>query len=97
MSDCLFNELEQSRTSIPAPDTWTAVVLPVGARNAMVSMELETATFRLSFSNALNPTSEGSYIPATGIYVFEGTNTGTITFYISASAATSAIIQYSKG
>ena len=100
MSDCLFNEIEQTRTNVPTPNTWTPLVLPVGARNALVQAELKTANFRISFDNTISAdveTGGGSYIPATGLYVFEGTNTGTITFYISVSAATDAIIQYSKG
>ncbi len=91
-----YNQVLQARTAITNPNTWTEVAVPIGARYPLLSMELTTASFRVSTSNALNPTSQGFPIPAKGFYQHEGVNTDTLVLYVSVSAATTAIMIYTK-
>jgi len=87
---------EQTRTQITVADTWTAVTVPVGAGDFILALEDDTATFRISVDNTLNPTSQGAFIDKTGQYAHEGVNTSLLTLYISASATTFAILQYNN-
>ncbi len=91
-----YRNVAQSRTSIGTPNAWIAVTVPIGARYPLLSMEDTSSNFRVSTSNALNPLSEGIYIPAKGFYQHEGVNTGNLILYVSASVATTAIIIYTK-
>ena len=91
-----YRKVDQARTAIGTPNAWTAVSIPIGARYPLLSMEDISSNFRVSTSNALNPLSEGIYIPAKGFYQHEGVNTGTLILYVSASVATTAIILYTK-
>ena len=90
------NQLIQERTAIAAPNTWVAVTIPVGARHPILGVEDGTATIRISYDNALDPSTEGVFIAATGLYAFEGVNSVELTVYVSCSAATNAILQYTK-
>lgn len=91
-----FNQIIQERTAIAAPDTWVAVTIPVGARFPILGVEDGEATFRISYDNALNPATEGVFISVGGFYSFEGVNSVELTVYISCTAATTAILQYTK-
>lgn len=91
-----YRNVEQTRTVIGTPNAWTAVSVPIGARYPLLSMEDISSNFRVSTSNALNPLSQGIYIPAKGFYQSEGVNTDTLILYVSASVATTAIIIYTK-
>ena len=91
-----FNQIIQERTAIGAPNTWVAINIPVGSRHPILGVEDGTATFRISYDNALNAATEGVFIAATGLYAFEGVNSVVLTVYISSSSATNAILQYTK-
>jgi len=84
----------QQRTQISLADTWTAITIPVGATDFILSMEDDTVTFRVSVDNSISASSAGLFIDLTGFYSHEGTNTALLTLYVSASAATFAILQY---
>ena len=84
----------QQRTSITNANTWVAITIPVGATNFLLGVEDSTGTFRISIDNSLDPSSQGMYIAATGLYGHEGTTTSELTIYISASSITTAILQY---
>ena len=97
MSDCRpFNEIFQTRTAVPDPNVWVAVVIPVGARNPLIGVEEGTATFRISYNNSLNASTQCTFIAAGGFYCFEGLTSVEITIYLSASATTTAILQNTK-
>jgi len=91
-----FNQIVQERTAVAAPNTWVAVTIPVGARFPLLGVEDGTATTRISYDNTLNPSTEGIFIAAGGFYAFEGVNSVELTVYLSCSAATTAILQYTK-
>ena len=91
-----YRNVEQARTAIGVPNAWTAVSVPIGARYPLLSLEDIASTFRVSTSNALNPVSEGIYIPAKGFYQHEGVNTGTLTLYVSFYIDTTSILIYTK-
>ena len=91
-----FNQIIQERTAIANPNTWVAVTIPVGARHPLLGVEDGTATFRISYDNTLDASTEGVFIAATGLYAFEGVNSVLLTVYISCSAVTNAILQYTK-
>jgi len=91
-----FNQIIQERTAVAAPNTWVAIIIPVGARFPLLGVEDGTSTIRISYDNTLSATTEGIYIPAGGFYSFEGVNSVVLTVYISCTAATNAILQYTK-
>lgn len=89
-----YNQVRQTRTAIGTPNTWVAVVIPIGARNPLLSVESTDASFRVSPDNSLNASTQGVGIPAKGSYAHEGVNTNSITLYVSASIATTAFLIY---
>jgi hypothetical protein len=91
-----FNQIIQERTAIVDPDTWVAVTIPVGARFPILGVEDGTASTRISYDNTLDPSTEGVFIAVGGFYAFEGVNSVELTVYISCTAATNAILQYTK-
>lgn len=84
----------QERTTIADPNTWVLVNIPVGAKDFRLSMESSSATFRVSVDNTISATTAGLPIATTGVYSHEGTNTASLTLYVSASISTVAILQY---
>ena len=97
MSDCRpFNEIVQDRTTIGVANTWVALTIPVGARNPLIGVEESTASFRISYNNTINASTQGTFISAGGFYAFNGLTSVQLTIYISASETTSAILQYTK-
>ncbi len=87
---------KQTRTEITAANTWTAVSVPIGAADFLLTLEDVAGTFRISVDNSINPTSQGMFIDVTGQYSHEGVNTAPLTLYISASVTTFAILQYNN-
>jgi len=90
-----YTQVDQTRTTISAADTWTAVSIPIGSRFPILASEDTTITFRVSVNNAI-ATNQGAFIPAKGAYVFEGVNTDVFTIYVSASGATTMILIFTK-
>ena len=91
-----YNSVLQTRTAIGSADTWIAVAIPIGARYPLLAVEDSSISFRVSTENSVDPTSQGLFVPAGGSYQHEGVNTDTLTLYVSASGATTAIIVYTK-
>jgi hypothetical protein len=75
-----------SRTPVPAPNVWTAVIIPIGGRGAYLALENPATAFRVSPDNTLNPLTEGIPVPANGGVWYEGTSTAAQTVYVSAAA-----------
>ena len=92
-----FTGYTQTRTTIGAPNTWVAVSIPVGARNALLCLEDSTAVMRVSSSNATAAASTGAPVLAGGSYQFEGTSLGTTSVYVASDKATVAVVQYTTG
>jgi hypothetical protein len=91
-----YGLLQQSRTAIGAPNTWVAVTIPAGAIGANISLELSTATMRVSSVNTLAAATQGQFISAAGQYHFDGQSTTAVVVYVAASAATTAILVYNN-
>lgn len=91
-----YNGIIQERTPIVAPNTWVAINVPVGSRNALLGVESDDATIRISYDNTVNAETEGMYIPGGGYYYMEGVNSIQLTIYISCSVVTTAILQYTN-
>ena len=89
-----FSDFQQTRTAIGAPNTWVALTVPVGARNALVLLEDQTAVMRISSDNTVLAGSQGTPVLAGGSYQFEGTSTGVVTVYVAADKATAAVVQF---
>lgn len=90
-----YNQIFQERTPVNAVSTWVAITVPVGARNALLGLEDSSATVRISYDNTINAATEGiSFVG--GFYYMEGVNSVELTIYISSSAVTTAILQYTK-
>jgi len=90
-----YNQIIQERTPVNAINTWVAITVPVGARNALLGVEDSSATVRISYVNTVNPTTEGISFTG-GFYYMEGVNSVELTIYIASSAVTNAILQYTK-
>jgi len=91
----IYGDLDQTRTNVAAPNVWTDVIIPQGAKDTNLSIEGGATAFRVSTSNLLNPANEATFVPAGGSIVFEGTATQPITIYVSTAAApVVAILQY---
>jgi len=90
-----YGQVQQSRTVVASANTWTAVSIPIGCRYPLLASEDETVSFRVSTDNTIT-TSQGTYIPATGAYAFEGTNTTALTVYVSTSGACTMILIYTR-
>ena len=86
----------QQRTEITSANTWTPVVIPIGAYDFILQLEDATATFRISVDNSINPTSNGLFVDQTGMYSHDGVNTAALTLYVSASTTTFVIVQYTN-
>ncbi len=98
MTTNAYNAATQSRTAINAPNTWTAVEIPAGASDALLAVENQTATWRVSTDNGLNPATEGMFIAASGAVKWDGTSVNVITVYVSASVgSTHAVLIYTTG
>ena len=97
MATSTFADYTQTRTVIGGINSWVAVVLPVGARNALLMLEDQTAVMRVSEVNTVAAASQGSVVLAGGSYQFEGTSVAAITFYVASDKATTAILQYTSG
>jgi len=89
-----YKELGQSRTIVETANTWTEIVIPIGAINPLITVDGITVFFRISTVNTLNPETQGSYISATGGYNYEGVNSAAVSLYISTSIATTATLQW---
>ena len=94
MAEVAWKDLIFERTAIPIANTWTAVVIPAGARNTLLGVEHTQASFRVADVNTLNPLSQGDYYLASGHYQVEGVCGAAKTIYVSASVITTAIISY---
>ena len=92
-----YRGYSQTRTTIGAPNTWVAITIPVGARNALISLEDSTAVMRVSSVNSIAAASAGAPVLAGGSYQMEGTNVGTVTVYVASDKATVAIVQFTTG
>jgi hypothetical protein len=84
----LYSDAQQLRVPIAAPLTWVALNIPQGAKDALITLDSTTATWRMSTSNALNPATEGTPISAGGGVTYKGTATSDTLIYIAASEAT---------
>ena len=91
-----FNAIIQERIPAPVANTWTAVVIPVGSRNALIGIEDPTQSFRLSYDNSVDPSTDGIFVSTGGFYFMEGVNSIPLTFYISVTGATNIILQYTN-
>ena len=91
-----YNAIIQERVSAPVASTWTTVTIPVGSRNALIGIEDPTQSFRLSYDDSVNPSTDGIFISTGGFYFMEGVNSIPLTFYISVTAATNIILQYTN-
>ncbi len=89
-----FRRLDQARAVIAAPNVWVALVIPIGAVDALVQVEDPTVPFRVSATNTLNPATEGNHVPAGGGITIAGAATEPFTIYVSATAPTVAIGLY---
>ncbi len=89
-----FSAYRQSRTTIVAINTWVAVVIPTGARNALIMLEDSTAVMRVSQDNAIAAASQGAVVAAGGNYTFEGAAVDSVTVYVASDKATVAVCQY---
>lgn len=89
----LFGALSELRVALPVPGAFTAVTIPLGARDALISLDDTTASFRASATGVL-PAGAGTFIPATGALFFRGTATSAVTVFLAASAATTAQVLY---
>ena len=92
-----YNVATQTRTAIAAPNTWTSITIPAGANDALLTVEDSTATWRVSTDNTINAVSQGTFIAASGAMRWDGTSVIDTTVYVSASAATTAVLLYTTG
>ena len=90
----IYGNIIQARTTVAAPNTSVAITIPIGARDALIAVEDSTLSFRISMNNALNATTQGLPVPATGYYSLEGVNVTLLTLYISVTGATTAFLMY---
>ena len=91
-----YNQIVQARTTAGTINTWYTITVPVGARNALIGLELSTANMRVSYDDDLSASTEGMYIAAGGAYSFEGVNSVELTIYVATDAASTIIVQYTK-
>ena len=90
-----FTGYTQTRTTIGVADVWNTLAIPVGARNALIMLEDETAVMRVSSTGLpLVAASQGAVVAAGGNYQFEGTLATALTIYVAADKVTVAILQY---
>lgn len=90
----LVSTLTRTRTTIADANTWVAVSIPVGAKDAFLSLDLSTATFRVTTDNSDTAASQGTFVAAAGGFLIEGIVLVAMTVYVSASAATVAVLIY---
>lgn len=96
MSD-LYGNADQIRVAIPLANTWIALTIPQGAKNALLQVESTTATLRVSTDNGVAPASEGGHVAPTGGVTFAGTATAPVLIYVASSAApTNAILLFTE-
>jgi len=79
--------LSQVRVAVAA-GAWTALVVPIGAKDALISIDDITASFRASSVNTLNVAGEGTYVAPTNALLLQGVCTEPVTVYINPSAPT---------
>jgi hypothetical protein len=72
---------------------WNQIDLPVGARDALFTLDDETATWRLSTSNAI-PVTTGTYIAATGGVTFRGTAAAVTSVFVNPGSNTTVQVLY---
>jgi hypothetical protein len=90
----VYGAIDQTRVTIGVINTWTAVAIPVGARNAMLQLEDQTATGRVSTDPLISPTTEGGVLlPGTAMTI-AGTAAAVVTLYVASDKLTSAILIY---
>lgn len=71
---------------------WTVVTIPVGAIDAMITLEDITLSFRVASVGGGGPTA-GAYVPAQGSYVLQGTCAKTTNVFLYPAGATNAVLQ----
>ena len=90
----VYGAIDQTRVTIGVINIWTAVAIPVGARNAMLQLEDQTATGRVSTNTLISATTEGGVLlPGTAMTI-AGTAAAIVTFYVASDKLTSAILIY---
>lgn len=82
-----FASLGEVRVAVPAA-TWTALVIPVGAQDALISLDDIAASFRVSSVNTLNVVGEGNYVAPTNAILLRGVTTEPVTIYINPDSPT---------
>lgn len=91
-----YNAIIQERVPAPVANSWVEVIIPVGSRNALIGIEDPNESFRLSYDNTLDPSSDGIFVSSGGFYFMEGVNSIPLTFYLSVTGITNIILQYTN-
>jgi hypothetical protein len=92
----IYGAVDQIRTPIAAPDTWVALVIPVGAKDALLASEDPTVELRVSSVDSIAAASEGVPVAPAGAVIFKGTAAAAVTVYVAAKQATTAILFFVK-
>ena len=86
-----YPQFVTTRTAVAA-SAWNAITIPPGSIDAMISLEDSTSTFRVT-SNNLIALNQGSFVPATGAYVFPGSSVNSFVVYVNPANATTVVLQ----
>lgn len=96
MSD-VYGDFDQLRVAVAAPDTWTALTIPQGAKNALLQLEDITATMRVSAVDTIAPATEGGHVAPRGGVSFAGTAVAPVLIYVASDKGpTTAILLYTQ-
>jgi len=82
----------QLRVAVGA-GAWNQVDIPAGARDALLTVDDETATWRLSTDNGIG-LGAGTFVAAAVGLTFRGTAVAPVTVYVNPSAGTTIQVLY---
>ena len=86
-----YRQFTTTRTTVNA-GAWNPVIIPAGALDGTITLEDNTATFRVTADNTIG-LAQGVPVAATGSYTFPGVAATAITVYVNPSAGTVAVVQ----